>query len=111
MGFLACCAAMGLLMLLFFVFFGCLVAIALILVTFEAASECLVASLAIFESLCFFLQSKHVRRGEIVPFLMFSRRWLSNFPKHASISVLHSRHRVAGDSSVDGVDDEIAAIE
>ena len=106
---MTCCAAMGLLMLLFFVFFGCLVATALILVTFEAATEFLCASLAILASLCFFLQSKHVRgRGDIVPFSMFSRRWLSNFPKHASISVLHSRHRVVGVSSVDGV---IAAIE
>ena len=48
-----------------------------------------------------------------MPFSMFSRRWLSNFPKHASISVLHSRHRVLGEgvSIVDGDDDESAEIE
>ena len=88
-------------MLLFFAFFGNLVATALILF----------ASLAILASLYFFLQSKHVRRGDIVPFSMFTRKWLSN-PKHASISVLHPRHRVVGVSIVDGGDDdEIAEIE
>ena len=108
MACLTFCAAVGLFILLFFTFFGSLVATALNLVTFGAAAEFLCASLAILESLCFFLQSKHVRRGDIVPFSMFSRRCLSNLPKHASISVLHSRHRVVGVSSVD---DEIAAIE
>ena len=47
-----------------------------------------------------------------MPFLMFSRKWLSNCPEDASIAVLHPRHRVAGVSIVDvGDDDEIAEIE
>ena len=103
--------SVGLLILLFFTFFGSLVATALILVTFGAAAGFLVASLAILASLDFLLQSKHVRRGDIVPFLMFSRKWVSNFSEHVSISVLHSRHRVVGVPIVDGDDDEIAEIE
>ena len=43
-------------------------------VSFEAAASFLRVSLA---SLYFFLQSKHVRRGRIVPFLICSHRNLS----------------------------------
>ena len=63
-----------LLMLFFFAFFAGLVAAAEVLVASKAAASFLRASLA---SLYFFLQSKHVRRGFIVPFLTCSHKYLS----------------------------------
>ncbi len=72
------CATAERLMLFFFAFFAGLVAAAEVLVVSKAATSYLRASLV---SLYFFLQSKHVRRGFIVPFLMFSRKWWSYRPQ------------------------------
>ena len=67
-------ATVELLMLFFFAFFAGLVAAAEVLIASKAAASFLRASLA---SLYFFLQSKHVRRGFIVPFLTCSHKYLS----------------------------------
>ena len=52
-------------------FFGNLAVVAAVKLNFGVAASSSRATLA---SLYFFLQSKHVRRGFIVPFLMFSRK-------------------------------------
>ena len=66
--------SVGLLILLFFTFFGSLVATATVFLASEAAASALRASLA---SLYFILQKKHVSRGFIVPSFIRSHRYLS----------------------------------
>jgi hypothetical protein len=64
-------AMVGRVMSFRFVFFGSLAVVAAVSLNIRVAASSTRATLA---SLNFFLQSKHVRRGFIVPFLMFSRK-------------------------------------
>ena len=111
------CATVGPLKLVFFTFFAGLVSAAEIF-TFEAAAATVFASeaaalvlRAALASLYLCLQSKHVRRGFMVPFLICSHKYLSN-PHVTRSSLWHPRHRIVGGTyAAGGGAVEIAAIE